>query len=53
MEVADLNDSCSVVGQFGLCLSENFVIGWKLRLSGGEKKLKRCEMGEKNCHVCQ
>jgi len=25
----------------------------KLRLSGGKKNLKRCEMGEKNCHVCQ
>ena len=25
----------------------------ELRLSGGKKKLKRSEMGEKNCHVCQ
>src|SRR6202000_2738660 len=25
----------------------------ELRLSGGKNNLKRCEMGEKKCHVCQ
>ena len=33
-----------------LIYTENFK---QLRLSGGKKNLKRCEMGEKNCHVCQ